>query len=247
MKNRSAIFLVFALGAALSLAPHAVGQVSTSLSFNGYYSGVSCIGPEGCVGAGLYGGTVNGVNVGPGNAVPGMLCDDYFDNIHTGEVWPANGVNAASLNAGNIGSLTLFGATVGVAGYTEVAYLTNLALTSTGLTAAQLVGISEAIWYITGGSATVAAGNQLSTWGSTYLNNAIAAWNNGNGVTLSQYGNLWIYMPTGSTPHPQEMWSLVAVAEGGAALSYLLVAGLCCFGAIRFGQRQQRMHRRTTA
>jgi hypothetical protein len=242
MKNRIAIFLALVLGAALSLAPRAAGQDPSTLSFTGYYSGVSCIGPEGCVGAGLYGGTINGVNVGPGNSVPGMLCDDYFDNISNGETWPASGVNAASLNSSNIASLTLFGGGVngltGVQVYTAVAYLANLILTSTGLTSGQQVAISEAIWYITSGGKS----GSLGSVALGYYNCAMSST-----TPLSQYTNLYIYMPTGKAPHPQEMWSLVAVAEGGTALSYLLLAGLCCFVAIRLRKREQPLERSTPA
>ena len=113
------------------------------------------MGPDGCVGAGLYGGTINGVNVGAGQSVPGMICDDYFDNITAGQTWKANGVNAGSLTTSNIGSLTLFGASIGVAGYTEVAYLANVMLTTTGLTSTQQGAISEGIWFITSAATAV--------------------------------------------------------------------------------------------
>ena len=134
MKAKIGILSAVVVALALCLVPVAVAQTSVSVSFDGTYSAVSCIGPEGCVGAGLYGGTINGVNVGAGQAVPGMICDDYFDNITAGQTWNANGVSAASLTASNIGSLTMFGASIGVAGYTEVAYLANLMLTTSGLT-----------------------------------------------------------------------------------------------------------------
>ena len=103
MRSFSGILIVITV--ALVSVTLATGQTSVPMSFDGSYSAVSCAGPEGCVGAGLYGGTINGVKVGSGNAVPGMICDDYFDNITAGEHWTANGISAASLNASNIGSL----------------------------------------------------------------------------------------------------------------------------------------------
>ena len=233
MKLKIGIFTVAVVLFALGTVPFAGAQTNVSMSFNGSYSAVSCIGPDGCVGAGLYGGTINGVNVGPGQSVPGMICDDYFDHIYTNETWTASGVQVSSLNSGNIGSLTLFGNSIGVSGYTEVAYLANLMLTSSGLTSAQQAGISEAIWFITskGASGALASGS----WGYTYWQMAMAS-----GATLSQYANLYLYMPTPpGAGEPQEMWSLVAVPEGGTALSYLLLAGLCCFGAIRFRRRPE--------
>src|SRR4029077_12465730 len=193
----------------LSLVSVAVGQTPVSMSFNGSYSAVSCIGPEGCVGAGLYGGTINGVNVGAGQSVPGMICDDYFDNITAGQTWNANGVNASSLNSSNIGSLTLFGATIGVAGYTEVAYLANQMLTASGLTSTQQGAISEAIWFITSGGKSGALGSTASG----YLNAALAAYKAGT-IYLNQFANLFVYLPTPlGKGQPQEMWSMVSVPE----------------------------------
>jgi len=236
MKIRIGIISAVVIAVALSFAPLVVGQSSVSMSFDGTYSAVSCIGPEGCVGAGLYGGTINGVTVGAGQAVPGMICDDYFDNITSGETWTATGVSAASLNSSNIASLTLFGGAIGVAGYTEVAYLANQMLTSTGLTSAQQGAISEAIWFITSGGKSGA----LGATALSYLNCALAAYKAGT-ISLSQFANLYIYTPSpkGVAGEPQEMWSLVPVPEGGAALGYLFLAGICCFGAMFLRSKRQ--------
>lgn len=236
MKIRIGILSVAVIVVALGLAPLVVGQTSVSISFNGSYSAVSCIGPEGCVGAGLYGGTINGVTVGAGQAVPGMICDDYFDNITSGQTWTATGVNVSSLNSSNIASLTLFGGTIGVAGYSEVAYLANQMLTSTGLTSAQQGAISEAIWFITSGGKSGA----LGATALSYLNAALAAYKAGT-ISLSQFANLYVYTPNpkGVVGEPQEMWSLVSVPEGGAALGYLSLAGLCCFGAMFLRSKRQ--------
>jgi hypothetical protein len=173
---------------------------------------------------------MNGVNVGSGHAVPGMICDDYFDNITAGEHWTANGISAASLNASNIGSLTMFGNTMGSAAiqdYTEIAYLASQMFFANP-TQAQQAAISEAIWFISSGGSSNAGIPSMTELG--YLTAALTAW--GNGATLGQYGNLDIYNPTSGSPRPQEMWSLVAVPEGGAALSYLFLASLGCAGAI---------------
>ena len=235
MKLRILIFMVAMVLLALSMVPFAAAQTNVSMSFNGSYSAVACIGPDGCVGAGLYGGTINGVNVGSGQSVPGMICDDYFDHIYTNETWTASGIQVSSLNSSNIGGLTLFGNSIGVSGYTEVAYLANLMLTSSGLTSGQQAGISEAIWFITSG----VGGTPVSgTCEYTYWQDAMNAL--AGGATLSQYGNLYLYMPTPpGAGEPQEMFSMVAVPEGGTALSYLLLTGLCCFGAMRFRRKQQ--------
>ena len=61
--------------------------------------------------------------------------------------------------------------------------------------------------------------------------NALAqVWN------LSSFGNLWLYVPT-PLSGSQEMWGNVAVAEGGTAFLYLLLAGLSCFGAMFLRRR----------
>src|SRR5271157_5800036 len=160
MRTQSSFWLVILVLLFLSFSPIASSQTTVPMSFDGYYSAVSCAGPEGCVGAGLYGGTINGVNVGPGNAVPGMICDDYFDNITTGEHWTATGISAASLNAGNIGALTLFGSSMGSAAiqdYTEIAYLVSQMFFGSN-SSSQQAALSEAIWFITsGGKSNVGA------------------------------------------------------------------------------------------
>lgn len=236
MKIRSGSLTLVIAAVALLMVPFAAGQSNVSLSFNGTYSATSCIGPDGCVGAGLYGGTINGVNVGQGQAVPGMICDDYFDNITSGEKWTASGISVASLNSSNIASQTLFGAVIGVSGYTELAYLANEMLTSKTLSSAQQGAISEAIWFITSGGKS----GSLGSLAQGYLNAAVAAL--AAGANLSEFANLYLYTPNPRGPNEaQEMFSLVPVPEGGAAIAYLLMAGLCCFGAMRFKHRQGRI------
>ncbi|MGA9444956.1 MAG: hypothetical protein WBV26_00835 [Candidatus Sulfotelmatobacter sp.] len=240
MRTQGGFWLVAVALLFLSFSPIASSQTTVPTSFDGYYSAVSCAGPEGCVGAGLYGGKINGVNVGPRNAVGGMICDDYFDNITTGEHWTASGISAGSLNAGNIGTQTLFGAAMGSAAiqdYTEIAYLvTQMFLPSSS--SSQQAALSEAIWYITSGAKS--STGPLSATALGFLNAAIAAWNNGKGINLSEFANLHIFTPTSWTGgRPQEMWSEVRVPEGGATLAYVFMAGLACFGAMVLRSRRQ--------
>jgi hypothetical protein len=222
----------------LSFACSAFGQ-NTNMYFNGGTQGdVYCGGSEGCVYTGYYDGSINGVNVGPSQpGGPGMICDDYQDNISSGEQWTANGIQASTLNASNIGQ-TLFGAGVaGVSGiqiYTELAYLVNQMFTTTPTTA-QLSAYSQALWYITGGVTLAQIGG---TTGQAYQDYLAALSFFKNGGSLSQFANLWLYTPNPRGPNEaQEMWGLVAVPEGGAALMYLLLAGASCFGAILLRQR----------
>src|SRR5256885_4157570 len=75
------------------------------------------------VATGFYDGSINGVAVGPGQPGGlGMICDDFRDNIYSGETWTANGVNASTLTSSNLAQ-TLFGGSIGLTGYQQVAYL----------------------------------------------------------------------------------------------------------------------------
>jgi hypothetical protein len=118
--------------------------------FNGGYQGDNWNYNGETVGTGFYDGSINGVKVGPGQ--PGgstMICDDFDDNVYSGEHWTANGINAASLNSSNIGQ-TLFGTGIGLQGYTELAFLVNQMFTTNPNGALQ-AAYSEAIWALTGG------------------------------------------------------------------------------------------------
>jgi hypothetical protein len=179
------------------------------------------------IGTGFYAGTFNGVA-----AVPGMICDDFYDHIQAGDSWTANGVLVSTLTAGNIGN-TLFGndSGFGVAGYQKLAYLVN-DMFQNGPGNPNLQGfISQAIWYLT--SNAVGPGIALTTLdqGAQNLINNLP----GNLPNLSTYTNLYLYtaFPSGQTS--QEMWG---VPEGGAALMYLLLAGVTCFGAMFYTRRQ---------
>jgi len=183
------------------------------------------------VDAGIYNGTVSGI---PG-AGPGMICDDYADEVTPGETWKATALNAASLTAGNVGN-TMFGSLIGLDGYAEVATLVSYMFSGkSGYTQAEL---SSAIWYITSGGSPLLS---LELWSSMdksaqalvtslksqFKTNAQAL------AALAGFGNLWILTPTKSGP--QEMW--VEAAEGGAAVLYLLLAGFSCFGAMYWKRR----------
>jgi hypothetical protein len=228
---KKSIFLFFA--AALLFVPSVLGQ-NTNMSFNGGYQGSNWTYNGETVGTGFYDGSINGTQVGPGQSSPGMICDDFKDNIYSGETWTANAINAASLTSSNIGQ-TLFGAAIGVAGYQEVAYLVYQMFT-TSPNAATQAAYSEAIWALTGSGVDPKA---LTGLALTLYNNVKAG---GETLTASQLASLWIY-----TPNPlglyqaQEMWGMVPVPvpEGGAAVGYLLLAGLCCFGAMFVRSRRQ--------
>ena len=199
-------------------------------------------GPEGGVYTGFYDGSINGVNVGPGNSSPGMICDDYGDNIYGGEHWTANGYQVSALNTGNIGN-TLFGNDhgFGVAGYTQLAYLANLMFSTNANNGAELSSISQALWYLT---STALTGQHIRVaWTLDDGAKSLISYVQNNTLpALSTYTGLYLYTQPFSPAGVQEMWGQIPVPEGGAPLMYLLLAGVSCFGAMFLtpGARPQR-------
>lgn len=209
----------------------AVGQLNVSVTYSGGGSATWAGGPDGNVYAGIYNGTVSGL---PG-ANPGIVCDDYQDTVVPGETWKATALSAASLNSSNIGQ-TLFGNTIGLDGYAEVATLMSYMFS--GHSPYTQSELSSAIWYITGGglvklssldsTAQALVASLQKQFGSLSVSAAEAA--------LAKYANLWILTPNPNAHGgPQEMW--VTVAEGGTAMMYLLLVAGCCFGAMFLRRR----------
>ena len=239
--------LLFLLGfACLFCAASAFAQIlNTQMYFNGGYQGdVWSGGPEGSVATGFYDGSINGVNVGPGQGSPGFICDDYYDNITSGEHWTATGYQVSSLNAGNIGH-TLFGGAAGwesvfgisgLQGYSALAYLVNDMFTNgVGNSALQSL-ISQALWYLTSAAIGRPIGG-LDSGAMTLVTAALAHCN----VSLSTYSGLFLYTQPFNPTGPQEMWGQVqtlTVPEGGSALAYLLIAAVACMGAVWQSRRR---------
>jgi hypothetical protein len=233
-----------AMGAAMLLCfgLPAFGQTVVSVDFTGGYS-TTWSNWGGDYGAGIYTGTINGASS------PGIICDDFNDNVTSGETWNAHAFEASSLTSGNIGE-TLFGNTIGITGYAEVATLVSMMFSGSstygsisGITQAEL---SSAIWDITLGGTL-----QGLDWKAKALVAAVELAFNGNSAAaqayLSTLTNLWILTPTPLGPgEPQEMWTEnLSVPEGGAALLYLLLGGLSCFGAMFIKSRDQSRGRLT--
>jgi hypothetical protein len=226
-------------GAALLLfVPFVLGQ-DTNMSFNGGYQGSNWTYGSETVGTGFYDGSINGSQVGPqpGASSLGMICDDFRDNVYAGETWTATAISAGSLTSSNIGQ-TLFGSSIGLAGYQEVAFLVYQMFT-TNPNAATQAAYSEAIWALTGSGVAVSA---LKAQGGLAWALYLAVTSGTEKLTQSQLAGLWIYTPTvPGGKNAQEMWGLVPVPEGGAALGYVFLAGIACFGAILFKGRRQAM------
>ena len=218
--------------------------LNVPMYFNGGYQGnVWSGGPEGSVATGFYDGSINNVNVGPGQGSPGMICDDYYDNITSGEHWAATSYQVSTLNAGNIGS-TLFGGAAGwgsvfgltgLQGYAVLAYLANDMFTSGVGHPDVQSSISQALWYISSAASgrSFAIGG-LDSQAQALVAAALAACND----PLSMYSGLWLYTKPFNPAGPQEMFGQIPVPEGGSAMVYLLLAGLSCFGAMFYSRRQ---------
>jgi len=226
MKISSTRIAVLAAFAFLCAGLPAFGQAIVKVQYTGTYS-TTWSNVDGDFGAGIYSGTVNGA------ATPGIICDDFNDEITSGETWNAKAYQVSTLiSSGNLGN-TLFGNTIGATGYAEIATLVSMLFGGTttygaitGITQAEL---SSAIWDIT----TPGGISGLDST-ATALVAAVEAAFNGNTSKADAYlatlTNLWILTPTPQGPgEAQEMWTEnLAVAEGGAALLYLLLAGLFC-------------------
>jgi hypothetical protein len=236
VKNKAIRLAAIAGSALFCLGLPAMGQQVVSVQFTGGYS-TTFANSDGDFGAGIYTGTINGAST------PGIICDDYKDDITSGEKWNATAYQASSLASGNIGN-TLFGNTIGLTGYAELGTLVSMMFGGTttygGITGITQSEIASAIWDITtpGGingldakAQALVAAVELSFSGNVSKATAYLA-------TLT---NLWILTPDPKTGvgsgEPQEMWTLSA-PEGGAALLYLLLAGTACFGTMFFSRKR---------
>ncbi len=234
------------------LAPSAYAQLgNTIMYFNGSYQGdVWSGGPEGSVATGFYDGSINGTNVGPGQTSPGMICDDYYDNVFAGEHWTATSYQVSTLNASNIGQDSLFGNAnwsavvsgwTGVQGYQALAYLVNDMFTNAVGNSSLQSSISQALWYLT----SLATGRGFSLSGLDATAQTLVAYvqNISHDPALSTYTHLWLYTQPFNPNGPQEMWGQIPlgrVAEGGATLLYILLVLLACSGAVYQSRRRAR-------
>jgi hypothetical protein len=234
----------------------AFGQTDVTVQYTGGYS-TTWANNSGDYGAGIYTG-----DIGPGwnnnsslPTSPGIICDDFNDEVTSGEKWNAVAVQASSLANGNVSGL-LFGgnytgtgyANIGVIGYAEVATLVSMMFsggtsygTITGITQAEL---SSAIWDITLGGTSTSLQGLDNTAKALVAAVELAFGSNTSGAEayLAKLTNLWILTPTptGVNTEAQEMWTeYLSAPEGGTALMYLLLASLFCGWAFFLRNRQR--------
>jgi hypothetical protein len=249
--NKAMRLVVIAGSMLLCTAIPMFGQEDVTIDFTGVANpSVQTLGAY----AGYYTGAVNGVTENPG-----FICDDFNNEIFLpSESWQATAVSFASLAApsSTLGD-TLFGSTIGLAGYAAIANLSSLmAITP----ASGQADIAAAIWYIGSiGTGTVPF-SSLDAVSQGYVDSLLGDatmkglydGTDGFSSTATQAAlaeladsNLWLYTPTGADitpvgdPFPQEFVGNIAVPEGGTALMYLSLAGLVCFGAMFFESRRR--------
>jgi hypothetical protein len=171
---------------------------------------------------GPYYATVNGVANTP------VICDDFADDSVIGNSW-----NFTANNFSSLGSALWRNQ---ASNYEAAAWLTiqMLSLNGNPNNATQVGYISFAIW-------SLFDKNALGGLNSTQLA-GVGIWLNKvpSNLTLGQFANFVILTPQGCTNGPgscpgQEFFQVMP--EGGSAAMYLLLAGLTCFGAIRFRRR----------
>lgn len=225
--------------AVLCLTLPALGQVT--VTYNGPGAGDGSTTLTDSMGTDtVYTGNYNATIVGLPGASSTVVCDDLNHSLNIGQTWNATALQASALNAGNINN-TEFGATIGLGGYAEVATLVAALFNGTstlgGISGLTVTDLSDAIWAITtpGGITSGLTNNakSLVTWLTNNVGNLTGS---ALATYLAQFSNLWILTPSPNNG-PQEIWT--SVPEGGAALLYLLLAGLACFGAMKFGSRSQ--------
>ncbi len=251
MKRAIRVFLWVGV-AALSLGTWAAAQTSVTLtgpppgySYDGIY-----VSP--------YYATVGGVTNTP------VVCDDFGDES-TLSTWTATVTPFSGLSAPTNTSWSLAGGNLSQ--YNAVAWLTLQVLQQTPGTTGQII-YSFADWAVFDptGVASYLTNNTINTGLTTaaLCNDIFGSGAFASGVCHSGVGgllatafgaavpsggyNLEIISPdiTGSTNVCQaetgcaaQEFIAVSVPEGGAAMAYLLLAGLCCFGAMFLRSRRQ--------
>jgi hypothetical protein len=254
MRVNTARIATLAASVVLLTGLSAFGQTDVTVQYTGGYS-TTWGNNSGDFGAGIYTGDIGlGWNSNSLSPSPDIICDDFNDEITSGEKWNATAVQASSLANGNVSGL-LFGGNytgsgygnISVTGYAEVATLVSMMFSGgtsygsiTGITQAEL---SSAIWDITlGGTPTSLQGLDntakllVAAVESAFGTNTSAA-----EAYLATLTNLWILTPnpTGKSGEAQEMWTeYLSAPEGGAALMYLLLATLFCGWAFCLRNRE---------
>jgi len=235
---------------AMCLAPMAFAQTSVTLT-------------------GVSGQSYDGIYVSPyyasvGGTTTAVVCDDFADESTLGSTWNAQTTSFSNVNSTNT-SWGLAGANTAL--YGAVGYLTNLVLGAAPGSTAQVID-TFALWAVfdpngveqylashplTSGSLTTAqlCNAIFGTSGcssSTALKGSLLWIAENSGFTAAQWGMTVLSGDIPGTSNlctaesgncPAQEFVYLSVAEGGAAAAYLLLAGLCCWGAIFLRSKRQ--------
>jgi hypothetical protein len=181
--------------------------------------------------AGIYIGPYDIQVGGSSGATYGMICDDFNDDIGIGSTWTAQPISVS----GTTLSQTLFGSQSGaLMGYEEAAALSYAILFGNQGSSANAL-MQYAIW-------AVFSPTQVQNWlkandGSNYAADwqtiqGLIAWA-GQHTSQSLLSEFVVWTPQNCQSGGcggQEFFQYAP--EGGSALMYLFMAGVCCFGAM---------------
>jgi hypothetical protein len=178
---------------------------------------------------------MGGVYVGPyyatvnGAANTLVICDDFADDSVIGHSWNFTANNFSTLGSALWGNQTK--------NYEAAAWLTlqMLSLNGNPNNATQVGYLSYAIWSLFDKSALNGLNSAQLAGVNIWLGKVPS------NLTPGQFANVVLLTPQGCANGPgscpgQEFFQVMP--EGGSAAMYLLLAGLTCFGAMRFRRRQ---------
>ena len=209
---------------------------------------VPCAFGQGSVGINMNSGgpyVMNGVYVGPYNATVNgqsaqIICDDWAHDTYLNESWTANVTNFSNLGSS---SLPMWSGKTGASTlYADAAWLANQMMKSANQNTNTEGYLAYALWSLFNPNALNGLSSSQLKGVNTWLGMIPS------GLTPSQFANFFIYTPDltksitcsgGKCPTapPQEFLGF-SVPEGGAALLYLLLAAISCFGAIILRSRR---------
>jgi hypothetical protein len=245
MTKRAFCFLGRVAVAVLCIAPWAVTQNVTLTSAGSNIYDNIYVSP--------YYATVNGAPNTP------IVCDDFKDDSHLNTSWTGNIVAFSSLaTPGGLAATAWGSVSNALQLYEEAAWLTEGVLKQAAGTQGQ-INYSFAVWavfdpsgvasYLDNGGHPSAADIALCNaifgsggCGSSNVTGGLLGLAQGNSYTLSEFSNVSIITPlvngttctAGSCPEQE----FIEVPEGGAAVAYLFLAGLCCCGAMLLRSRR---------
>ena len=186
---------------------------------------------------GLNSASLNGVYTEPYNAQIGSMpaivyCDDFYDDVNTGQVWQATVTNMSSLSTTSLDTTLMFHdstAATQASNYMAAAWLAEqIAGQNQHLSAGQLTAEQEsyALWYVFDPDSLIGLSSTDYNAALTDYNDALAAVADD---TPADFSKVNIYTPLDDTPGSagsQEYLSVDAPEPGTLGLMAMGLAGL---------------------